>query len=388
MKLAICHPNVLPSRGGCETYVANLLARLARDGHELHLYASEWDSAALPETIHFHHIPERGFPRFLRPWHFSRACQEATNNAGHDLTIGFDKVAGVDVLYPQGGLHLATVDYSHQKTSPAWLGKVGRWLRYLEPAYWSFRQFEYHQYLNHRPFVIVNSEFVRNHLRTYLGIPPDEIAVLHSASDTDRLLATDRPARRIATREEWHVEPNDLVALFVGMNYRLKGLEPLLRAVALMQDRSRFRLAVVGHPKYGSYERLARNLGIADIVRFIGFKANPRDCYFAADLLVHPTFYDPCSLVVQEARVCGLPVITTKNNGAAELLDPPLDGLVVRDPHQSYDLAAALSHFLDPIKFHAATRAAMRNGRRWMFEDHYRRLMEILREALRRKRAA
>ena len=36
-----------------------------------------------------------------------------------------------------------------------------------------------------------------------------------------------------------------------------------------------------------------------------------RDAYFAADFLVHPTFYDPCSLVVLKALACGLPIITT-----------------------------------------------------------------------------
>ena len=45
-----------------------------------------------------------------------------------------------------------------------------------------------------------------------------------------------------------------------------------------------------------------------------------RNAYFAADFLVHPTFYDPCSLVVLEALACGLPVITTRANGASELL--------------------------------------------------------------------
>ena len=41
--------------------------------------------------------------------------------------------------------------------------------------------------------------------------------------------------------------------------------------------------------------------------------------YAAADLYVHPTFYDPCSLVVLEAAACGLPIITSRYNGAAEL---------------------------------------------------------------------
>ena len=69
--------------------------------------------------------------------------------------------------------------------------------------------------------------------------------------------------------------------------------------------------------------------------RFSAIARDPKDCYFAADYLVHPTFYDPCSLVALEALACGLPVITTRYNGASELLTPPTDGIVIDTPAQS-----------------------------------------------------
>ena len=150
----------------------------------------------------------------------------------------------------------------------------------------------------------------------------------------------------------------------------------------------RFRLAIVGNPQTGPYRRLAKRLGIAANVRFLGFSSDPRNAYFAADLLVHPTFYDPCSLVVQEAMACGLPVITTRFNGAAELLDPPTDGLVIRDPHDRDELAGAISYFLDPVRRQKAARAALRGGQKWTFDEHYRQLVRLLGEAAQRKRAA
>src|SRR6202000_1194572 len=104
-------------------------------------------------------------------------------------------------------------------------------------------------------------------------------------------------------------------------------------SVARMKERERFRLLVVGHPRTTPYERLARSLGIADNIRFLGPRRDVQHCYFAADFLVHPTFYDPCSLVVLEALACGLPVITTRHNGASELLHPPREGFVIHDPH-------------------------------------------------------
>ncbi len=109
-------------------------------------------------------------------------------------------------------------------------------------------------------------------------------------------------------REKWGAAPTDAVALFAGMNYRLKGLEPLLHAVGRMWRDRPLLLLVAGSPKTAPFERLAKRLGVADRVRFIGYCDDMRNAYFAADFFVHPTFYDPCSNVVLEAMACGLPV--------------------------------------------------------------------------------
>lgn len=90
--------------------------------------------------------------------------------------------------------------------------------------------------------------------------------------------------------------------------------------------------------------------------------------------------------MVLEARACGLPVITTRFNGASELLDPPNDGLVVADPHDRAELAGALASFIDPARRQACAEAALRGGQTWTFEDHYRQLLELLQEASRRKK--
>jgi UDP-glucose:(heptosyl)LPS alpha-1,3-glucosyltransferase len=133
---------------------------------------------------------------------------------------------------------------------------------------------------------------------------------------------------------------------------------------------------------------LAVRLGVADRVLFLGPVADVRRIYFAADMHVHPTFYDPCSGVVIEALACGLPVITTKFNGAAELMNPPGVGVVVNDPHDHAALAAAMTKYLDPVCRDAAGRAARRAATAWTIEHHYRRWLEIFAEVAASRRAA
>ena len=304
-------------------------------------------------------------------------------NARHDLTMGFDKVAGVDVMYPLGGLHTATVAHSQAKIDSTLLRGLACAARAIDPAHRSFVAFERYQYTGARPpFILAPSNFVRRHFEEYLGIPADQVQVLHCAIDPGRFAATDRPARRGSARRRWDVGPSNTVALFVAMNYRLKGLEPLLRAVARLPSREGFKLVIIGHPRTGPYQRLAGRLGVSESVIFAGFHADPRDAYFGADLLVHPTFYDPCSLVVLEALACGLPVITSAHNGASELLDVGSDGLVVKNPHDVEELALAISHYLDPVRRQQAARVALRNAQKWTFDLHHRRLLTLLREAL------
>ncbi|MFM8271267.1 MAG: glycosyltransferase, partial [Gemmata sp.] len=110
--------------------------------------------------------------------------------------------------------------------------------------------------------------------------------------------------------------------------------------------------------------------------------------YFGSDFLVHPTFYDPCSLVALEALACGLPVITTKYNGASELLTPPADGAVIDSPHDAAALAAAMHRFTDRTYRAEASNAARRTGTTWTFEHHYQALLDVFGEVRESKRAA
>jgi UDP-glucose:(heptosyl)LPS alpha-1,3-glucosyltransferase len=386
MHVGLCYERVLPARGGCEHYISDLARRLARDGHSVHLFASRWDAGALPSSIVYHAIPASTGPRLLRPWRFAEACKQELKSHPVDVSMGFDKTWGQDILYPQGGLHSASRAHNLLKHPPGATRIAARMLRTFDPASYSFTRLERRQYLTSPPTMILAiSRMVRGHFHEYLGIPESAVRVLHCAIDPDRFSADDRPARRELERRGWGVSPDETVGLFVAMNYRLKGLAPLLRSLMHVKSDRPFRIAIVGSPKFARYEALARSLGVHDCVKFLGFRADPRDAYFASDFLVHPTFYDPCSLVALEALACGLPVLTSRYNGASELLEPPQAGIVVQDPHNAPELGGAIANMLDPTRLSERKMAALEAGRSWTFEDHYRQLLAIFEEVVARK---
>jgi UDP-glucose:(heptosyl)LPS alpha-1,3-glucosyltransferase len=429
MNIAFCYETVMPARGGCETYIADLARRLVADNHEVHLYACRWDENALGSRVHFHALPAVRGPRWLRPWRFARQCLAAMADREHDVTIGFDKTYGQDVLYPQGGLHAASFEHNLRKYPGKWQRRLVRALKWFDLAHRSFTRLERRQYLGKKPpLVVVNSFMVREHFRDYLGVPPENLHVVRSAIDPGRFPEHDRLKRRQEFRQQWDIAPTAVVGLFAAMNYRLKGLGPLLHALARLNQRTPtgcgsdipvrpsngqecppdadvrpddlvtafewgpspppFRLLVVGHPNTRRYQKLARALGVADQVRFAGHCDQMKSAYFAADFLVHPTFYDPCSLVALEALACGLPVITTRANGASELVEPTGAGYVIDDPHDPARLAWCVAQMLDQPRRQTFAQAARRAAAGWTFEQHFRQLVRVLKEASRRKRAA
>jgi UDP-glucose:(heptosyl)LPS alpha-1,3-glucosyltransferase len=163
--------------------------------------------------------------------------------------------------------------------------------------------------------------------------------------------------------------------LFVGHNFRLKGLHCLLRAFSVAVGRGlSAELTVAGGGARGEFQTLAGRLGLSGHVRFLGPVSDSEmaGLYRGSDALLHPTFADHCSLVVLEALASGLPVITTRQNGAAELMESGRHGYIVKDPCDIDALAGAILHLRDREKLAAMREAAVALRPRLDFADHAR----------------
>jgi UDP-glucose:(heptosyl)LPS alpha-1,3-glucosyltransferase len=176
--------------------------------------------------------------------------------------------------------------------------------------------------------------------------------------------------------------PDDAgIVLFVGSGFKRKGLAFLLQAFSNLSDKTCL-LWVVGKGNSAPYQQAAGRLGVADRVRFWGPAAETAPFYQAATVLGLPTLYDPCSNVVLEALACGLPVVTTAANGAAEFLSPGENGAIIPQPDDITGLSESLEMFLDqsrdPQPWQSATKAVA--GLSW--EATVAQTLEVLEEAV------
>jgi UDP-glucose:(heptosyl)LPS alpha-1,3-glucosyltransferase len=182
-------------------------------------------------------------------------------------------------------------------------------------------------------------------------------------------------------RSHYGLSSENLLLLFVSHNFRLKGLRYLIRALSLVTaKKSNVKLLVVGRDRAEPYRRLAKKMGCADKVFFTGGVSNLERYYASADMLVHPTFYDPCSLVVLEALASGLPVITSRYNGAGGIISEGREGFVVKDPRDIHVLAEKILSLSRPSMLKVTSRAARRLGERYSHERCYQEMLKAFQE--------
>jgi UDP-glucose:(heptosyl)LPS alpha-1,3-glucosyltransferase len=211
------------------------------------------------------------------------------------------------------------------------------------------------------------SDRSREELHRLFGISPDRVALARPGVD----LHVFRPPPAAAAGQS--SPPGQVRLLFAGHNFVLKGLRWALEAQAQARRQGiDARMVVAGKGAIRSFAAIARRLNITGHVHFAGAVSRTAlaQLYRESDLLIHPTFYDPFPRVIVEALASGVPVVTTRICGGAELITPGQNGFVVGDPRQVDAFAEAIASVADPERRAVMGRAAANTGRRLNFEAH------------------
>jgi UDP-glucose:(heptosyl)LPS alpha-1,3-glucosyltransferase len=169
----------------------------------------------------------------------------------------------------------------------------------------------------------------------------------------------------------------------VAQDFERKGLRQAIEALGRVQKHAApNRLVVVGDDgDKQKYDALAKQHRVD--VQFVGAVADPRPYYKAADFLILPTRHDPCSLVVLEALAMGIPVISTRYNGATEIMTEGVHGHVLAEPDDVESLAAAVRDVIAPQRRAALREACLALRPRLSYEHHLDQLEAIYQRAKR-----
>ncbi len=395
MRLAVCYQDVDPRRGGAETYVYDLCRGLLSAGHTVDLIASTWDASTCPTGLNVQRLEVKARTKLGRIWRFAQECEQflKLQSANYDCSIGFLNTWGQDILIPQGGVRAASLAANARRFPAAPVALGYALLKKANPRWWVYQAIERQQYDPRRgSYYVAVSRMVQNHIQQYHQIDASRIEVIPNAIDAHRLDVSKPAEVRNAFRAKLGIPEQAVVGLFVAHNFKLKGLDPLLQALRLRArragDQVPVHLVVCGGGSIGRYRAKVRAAGLEQTVHLVGFLDDVRAGFHGSDFFVLPSYYDPCSLVVFEALACGLPVITTRCNGAGEVIEPGVHGDVIDKPDDIKALAAAIDRLCNQPARQKMSAQSQALGQVQSFDRHLGSLTKLIERVAAGKRIA
>lgn len=359
MRLAVVSPFV-DRRHGTERALAELLERLARDDRcEIHLYSQRVEDlrvglagadssaahGARSGTIIWHKVPSLPGPhiwRFLF-WLFANTFLRRWDQILHRLHFDLVLSPGIncfdaDIVIAHALFHRLR-ELACEEASASGQSTILR--RFHRRTYYSLLTWlERRIYAKPSVSLAAVSRRTAALLRTYFH--REDVRVIPNGVDVAQFSAEKRLALRANARSHYKFQDADFVLLFIGNDWRNKGLATIFAAMSACRDVP-LHLLVAGQDATSSaFLEEARKLGLSKQCRWETAPVDAIRLYAAADAYVSPTREDAFALPPLEAMACGLPPITSINNGGSEIITEKVDGFILIDPNDANMLAGHL----------------------------------------------
>jgi UDP-glucose:(heptosyl)LPS alpha-1,3-glucosyltransferase len=361
MKVAVVIERIEPWRGGAETSTTQFIHQLARRGCDVHVLTASRVPDSPDMTVHSVPVPRP--TRSAQTAQFMRRADAMIEESDFDIVHSMLPIARCDVYQPRGGTVAESVERNLALIRSPLLRRMKRVVNHLNAKQQSLLRQEARAFSpGNRHIVAALSRYVVRQLHHHYRLDNSRVRLVFNGVDVPDVNESQRLSEREAIRRQYALDDRDLALLLVAHNFKLKGVIPCLEAMARLarQAGPPTKVLIVGRDNPARYLRLAERLGIAGRVIFVGPTERITSFYSAADLCVHPAYYDPCSRVVLEALACGLPAITTRHNGASEVIEEGIHGYVIDSADSVEQLADRIGRLADPDH----RRQCAENGRR------------------------
>lgn len=327
--------------GGAEVFLSRFIDGLLERGHAVEVFSSQWQEQ---EGVRFHKVNTFG-PSFLKPLIFARNAKKAVEEVRPDFVVSLERTYCQDIYRAGDGCHKEWLIRRGRASS-----LLRRVLTGLSPLHFVLLHLEKKLFSSDRlKSVVANSKRVKGEIIRHYGLPEEKIYVIYNgigSASIDPVGSTEREG----LRRELGLKDKSTLLLFVGSGFERKGLKYLIRALGLLKDKGDIRLLVIGKGKASKYLKEAKRLGVEDRVIFKGPVRDAIKLYPAGDIFVLPSIYEPFSNACLEAMASGLPVVTSRVNGASEIITEGAEGAIVEDPLDPSEIAGKIGKFLDKEK--------------------------------------
>ncbi|MDI1471026.1 MAG: glycosyltransferase family 4 protein [Thermodesulfovibrio sp.] len=361
MKIAFIKRN-FSYHGGAEKYLASLIDFLKKENHEIHIFSNKW---LKDKRINFHKVKILPFGSFLKAWSFNRNLK--INLKEYDCVVSFERTNSQHIYRAGEGCHRKWLEIRKQ-TEPFYK-KISFKINPLHIYYLRLEK----EIFEKTPLIIANSEMVKNEIIENYKISPEKIIVVYNGVDLSRFSSENR--KKFAQfKKDMKLSEGEKILLFLGSGFKRKGLETLIKALPYVNENVKLLIIGKGNPK--EYLNMAKKSGIYRKILFLGPQREIEKFYAISDLFVLPTLYDPFSNATLEAMASGIPVITTKNNGVAELIEDGSEGYVLKDLLNPQELANKINLALKNLT--SMSFFARRKAEKFPIEEQAKKILEVI----------
>ncbi|MBO7447022.1 glycosyltransferase family 4 protein, partial [bacterium] len=196
-------------------------------------------------------------------------------------------------------------------------------------------------------YAVAISEMDKALLKKYYAFPEERIITIYNGIDQTEFHNNGREEARQKLTRANAIDPASRIVLFSANNYKRKGLPEAVEAILKTKDPSKFSLVVIGKPDKGLRSSLKSRIGDRFQTVWLSRVDDPAEYYRGSDIMLFPTHYDSFANVTAEAMLCGLPLITTRDAGGAEMVTENVNGFVVEDSSKTDEMAKALDILLE-----------------------------------------
>lgn len=385
MRIAIVIERMETWRGGAETSTMELARGLTRRGHEVHLITTTNSQSPPDLTVHSLRPPK--VLRALRTVSFARNAADSLERHDFDIIHAISPLPCADTYQPRGGLLAETMKRNVATRPTASRRLMKRAMIAMNVKQRALIDLERKVFQPGGPLILAVSRYVARQCEELYQLGAPRVRVVFNGVTLPALDPNEREDLRRELRAEYHFAEDTLVLLFMAHNFRLKGLYPLLEAASRLAVAGfrRFHLLVVGRDNVVPFQKRVDAMGLNAYVTFTGPTQRVAAFFIAADVCVHPTYYDPCSRVVLEALAFGVPTITTAFNGAAEVIRDGIEGFVIKSPDDVGLWARRIEDLAAPELRAKVSEHARRLGPEISMARHVEELDTIFKEIAERK---
>lgn len=384
MRLLLVTEDFDPARGGAERSLAEMAQALARRGVSVEVLANQ--SPRREPWLHNLAGPPLRSRRGLLA--FARQARDFCQAADYDIVHSITPAYGGDLYQPRAGCLPALFEASINRSASTLSRGLGRLALRYNAKRQALLALERELVTSGRALICPVSRSSAQDFEAHYHLGPDRLAIVFNAVALTPLETGERARLRTEQRGAWQVGQEERVMIFVGHDFARKGLATAIKALhlAAIQKLGPWRLVVLGRNHPAAYLRQAARLKVADRIHWIEEADSAARFMLGADLLALPTFFDPCSRVVLEAMVLGLPAATTPQNGASEIIEPGRSGFILRDPFDAPGLVAAMAALQDPERGRTMSHEAQAQAA-YLHIDRLAEEVSRLYERLRQKKA-